>query len=171
MTTTTTGLIHGDSCRKGGGWDGENFPCDTAGAAVRGHFNLASAVISRGDAVGTGGKLFWLRMIIIRIAAWWVSPWDTHRLFLLRPNNWHAGRVIALQEEWSISNFPYSFTWNKDTTLYEELGFSYLTLRWKIIIQPILTTSLIYFSLNWIGRMYVLNLGVKTLMRKWAAGT
>ena len=42
----------------------------------------------------------------------------------------------------------------------KNLGFHSL-LRWKMIILPILTTSLIHFSKD--GRMYFLNLGVKAI--------
>ena len=44
--------------------------------------------------------------------------------------------------------FPLQLHQKYDITQYEELGFSYCLLRWKIIILPILTTSLVDLSLK-----------------------
>ena len=48
---------------------------------------------------------------------------------------------------------------------YEELDPFHSLLRWKMIILPILTTSLIHFSLKGDGRMYIFSSGVEGL--KW----
>ena len=63
-------------------------------------------------------------------------------------------------QEWSISNFPCSLTTKYYITQYKELGF-----RWKMTTLPILTNSLIHFSLK-VGRMHFLNLGVKGLNKR-----
>ena len=48
----------------------------------------------------------------------------------------------------------------------ENLAF-HSSLTWKMIILPILTTSLIRYSKLEVGRMYFLNLGVKGLKQTW----
>ena len=88
--------------------------------------------------------------------------WPTYRGRLLL---WHAptGQVSRAQEqEWSISNFPCSPTRNIPSCSMENLAFHSL-LRWKMIILPILTTSLIHFPLK-VGRMYFWDLEVKGLI-------
>ena len=50
--------------------------------------------------------------------------------------------------EWSISNFPCSLTSNITSHSMENLAFHSL-LRWKMIVLPILTTSLIHFFERW----------------------
>ena len=50
-------------------------------------------------------------------------------------------------QEWSISNFSCILTRNITSHSIKNLGFHHL-LRWKMIILPILTTSLIPFSLK-----------------------
>ena len=53
-------------------------------------------------------------------------------------------------QEWSISNFSCSLTRNITSHSMENLAFHSL-LRWKMIILPILTPSLIHFSLGRLG--------------------
>ena len=75
-------------------------------------------------------------------------------------------------QEWSISNFPCSLT--RDITSHHTVWGIWLhsLLRWKMIILPILTTSLIHISLKAVGRMYFLNLAVmfKTSSMHYLAG-
>ena len=75
-----------------------------------------------------------------------------------------GGRVTLSLPQWSISNFSCSLTRNITSHSMENSAF-YSLLRWKMIITPILTTSLINtFSLWEVGRMYSSNLGVKGLI-------
>ena len=66
-------------------------------------------------------------------------------------------------QEWSTSDFPCSLSISITWHSMENLAFHSLP-RWKIIILPILATSLIPFSLK-VERMYFLKLGVKRLIK------
>ena len=60
---------------------------------------------------------------------------------------WHWSPVPFHSQEWSTSNFPCSLTRNITSHSMGNLT-SHSLLRWKIILLPILTTSLIHFSLK-----------------------
>ena len=63
-----------------------------------------------------------------------------------------------------MSNFPWSLTRNITSHSMENLDFPSL-LKWKITL-PNITTSLIHFLIEKVGRMYSLSLGVKRLNKK-----
>ena len=70
---------------------------------------------------------------------------------------WTTGFValaVYHSQEWSVSNFPCFLTRNITQYSVENLAFHSLH-RWKMIILPILTPSLIHFSSK-VGRMYYL---------------
>ena len=61
---------------------------------------------------------------------------------------WKTGRKnITSSQEWSTSIFPCSLTRNITLHSMKNLDF-HSSLKWKMIILPILTTSLIHFSLR-----------------------
>ena len=72
-----------------------------------------------------------------------ISMWET------KTGETAIDRALSPLErrEWSISNFPCSLTRNITSHSMENLAFPSL-LRWKMIIRPILTTSLIHFFLK-----------------------
>ena len=81
-------------------------------------------------------------------------------LTLSLPKTKQTGRLCAIQPcgfTWSISNFPCSFTRNITSHSMKDLAF-HSWLRWKMIILPILTTSLIHFLLKRLGECTCLNL-------------
>ena len=57
----------------------------------------------------------------------------------------------STDRQWLISNFPSSLTRNITSHSMENLAFHYSLLRQKMIILPVLITSLIHFSLRGAG--------------------
>ena len=87
---------------------------------------------------------------------------DQHQVLLraveLLVNEWRGVHVNTPWREWSSSNFLRSLTRNITSHSVENMAFHSL-LRWKMIILPILTASLICFLFRRLGDF--LNLGVK----------
>ena len=77
-------------------------------------------------------------------------------------------RLALACQEWSTSNFSCSLTRNITSHSMKNLAFHSL-LRCKMIVLPTLTTLSYKFLFRKVGRMYVLNLGVKGLNRVTAA--
>ena len=78
--------------------------------------------------------------------------------YIVMPNRHSFIRFHS--QEWPISSFVCSLTTYITSHSMKNLAFRSL-LRRKMIILPILTTSLIHFWKGWGQRMYFLNLGVK----------
>ena len=58
--------------------------------------------------------------------------------------------MLVFSQEWSMSNFSCSITRNITSHSIKNLASHHL-LRWKMIILPILTTSLMHFSFEGLG--------------------